>query len=127
VRVAYQGHELPHGSLNRKALAALNSNHGALTRQRGEHDVSSVGLENLSNLVEAGEQDAVNLGSRNRDILDVEPDSRDGLVQLLLGQLDGLRGIAGDENVGGITAVRVRRAVAVHLREQRRKVYGSSG
>lgn len=45
----------------------------------------------------------------------------------LLRHLDGLLRITGDENVVWIPAMRIGRAITVHLREGRREVDGSPG
>ena len=108
-----------------KTLAALDSNHVALACQGGEHDVCSIRLKDLADLVQATKQDAIDLGGGDRDVLNVEPNPLNSFVELLLCQLDGLGSLASDEDIRGVSAGRVRWAVAVHLRERRRKVDGS--
>lgn len=110
-----------------ETLASLDSDHVALTCQRGEHDVGAIGFKNLANLVQTSEQDTVNFGGRNSDIFDVEPDPLNSFVKLLLGKLNGLRTLAGDKDVSRVATAGLGRAVAIHLREWRRKVDRSTG
>jgi hypothetical protein len=125
--LAGQRHDFSNSAFHVKAFAALNSDHVALACQWGEHDVGSIGFENLPDLVQTTKQDAINFGSRNGYVFNVKSDAIDSLMEFLLGKLDGLGLVASDEDVGGITAGRVRGDVTIHLREWRREVDGGSG
>lgn len=126
MRFTYKCHDFSNSSLHMKSLVALHSDHVALAGQRREHDVGSIRLKDLPDLVQSTKQDAINLCSWNRHILNVKSKSRSCLVKLLLGHLDGLVRLSSDEDIGRVSATRIRWAVAIHLREWWREVDCSS-
>lgn len=123
----YQSHDLAYGALDMQSFAALDPDHVALACKRREQDVGAVCLENLADLVEAREENAVNLGRRDSDILHVQSNARNGLMELLLSQFNGLRAFSRDEDIRWVSAAGSRRAVTVHLRERRWEVDGGAG
>jgi hypothetical protein len=123
----YKGHDLADGALDMETFVALDANKSLAGSNRREQHIAAIGLKNLANLVQAVEEDAVNLGGGDGDVLHVDPGAGDGVVNLLLGHGDGLFALAGDEDVGGIAALGVGGAVAVHLREGRGEVDGGAG
>ena len=108
-------------------IQPLHSHHVTLAGKRWEHDVGCVGLHHLANFVQSAQEDGVNLGRRDLYILNEDPDSHGGVVQPLLRHLNRLLGVPRDEDIVRLPAMRVRGAVAVHLRERRRKIDGCSG
>lgn len=92
-----------------------------------EHDVRRVSLHYLANLIQPVQKNGVNLGRRYLHVLDEDSNSHCGVMKPLLGHVNRLLRVTSDEDFVGISAARVRRAVAVHLREWRREVYGSAG
>lgn len=109
-----------------EALATLNTNHVALSGQGRKQDESTIGFQNLANLVQATKENTVNLSSGNCNVLNVKSDALNSLVELLLGEFDGLRGFTSDQDITGIATGRIWGAVTVHRRERRWEVDGSS-
>lgn len=95
-----------------EVLDGLDADQALPRTQRREHDKGAVSLGNLADLVHAAEQDAVDFGRRERDVLDKQSDASEELVDAELGLLDGLRRLARDQNLGRITALGIWRAVA---------------
>ena len=110
---SYQRHELADGSLNMKVLGALETNRALPGSKRREHDEDTVGLHDLAHLVHPTQQNAVNLGHGNRNILDEESDGGQNLVDASLGLRNGLGGLASDEDLIRVTAQSTRRAVSI--------------
>lgn len=60
--VTYQSHNISNRPFNMKSFNALDSERAALGAKSWELDVSAVSFHNLTDFVESGEKDAINLG-----------------------------------------------------------------
>ena len=105
----------------------LNTNHGPLGSQWGEHDICPIGFKNFPNFVQSSMKYAVDFGRGNSHIPDEEANPRNSLMQLLLGSFDMLLGFTSDEDVVRVTASSVWRRVTVHGGEQWRKINSGAG
>lgn len=110
-----------------QVLGSLETNRALSGGKRREHNEDTVDLHNLAHLVHPTQQNAVNLGHSDRDILDKESDSGQDLVNPRLGLRNGLGSLARDEDLVRVAAKSTRRAVSIGVREARRKVDGSVG
>lgn len=124
---AYQGHELADGSLDMKVLRALETDRALSGGKRREHDEYTIDLHDLAHLVHPTQQNAVNLGHSDRDILDKESDRGQDLMDPRLGLRNGLGSLASDENLVRVAAKGTRGTVSIGVGEARREVDGSVG
>jgi hypothetical protein len=108
-------------------LDSLHTHHALSGPQGWEHDEGAVRLGDLAHLVHPAEQDAVNLGGGNGHILDKESDTSKKFMNPELGLLNGLRGLARDQDLGRIPALGIGWAVAIAPGEGRGKVDGRVG
>jgi hypothetical protein len=63
-----------------EALASLDTNHVTLGGQGRKQDKSTIGFEDLANLIQATKENTVNLSSRDSNVLNVKPDALNSLV-----------------------------------------------
>lgn len=87
-----------------EVLGALETNRALSGGKRREHNEDTVGLHDLAHLVHPTQQNAINLGHGDGNILDKESDSRQDLMDPRLGLRNGLGGLASDEDLVGVTA-----------------------
>lgn len=114
---AYQRHEIPDCAFNMQTLGSLNTDEVSLGSQSRELNEGAVGFHNLANLIQSAQQNAVNLGSRNRGILHEDSRSRNQLVNFPLRQFDVLWCLASNENLLGVPSRGSNGAVSIDLRE----------
>lgn len=124
---SYQRHELTDGSLDMEVLGALETNRALSGGKRWDHDEDTVGLHDLAHLVHPTQQNAINLGHGNRNVLDKESDSGQDLVDPRLGLRNGLGSLSSDEDLIRIAAQGTRGAVTIRVGEARREVDSSVG
>ena len=105
-----------------EVLGALETNRALSRGKRRKHDEDAVGLHDLAHLIHPTQQNAVNLGHGNRDILDKQSDSGQDLMDTRLGLRNGFRILPGDENLVRVAAQGTRGAVSIGVGKARRKV-----
>jgi hypothetical protein len=112
-RLAYQGHELAKRAFHMQVFNSLHTHH-ALPRPKGrEHDEGTVRLNDLPNFVHPAEQNAVDFGGGNRDILRKQSNAGEEFVDPELGLLNALGRLARDEDLVGVPTLGIRRTIAV--------------
>jgi hypothetical protein len=90
-------------------IQSLYPDHVSLAGKWWEHDVRRIGLHDLPNLVQPSQEDGVDFGRRDLYVLNENSNSHGGIVEPLLGQFDGLRRVARNEDVIRLSAVGTRR------------------
>jgi hypothetical protein len=98
-----------------KVLNALNAHRILPGSEWGEHDERAITLDDLPHFVHSAEQDTVDLGRRDLNILHENSQTVQQFVHPALGLVDCLGILAGDEHLLGVSALSVGRAVAVRL------------
>lgn len=84
----YQSHDLPHSALYVQDFGALHSNQATLASQLWKENVRAIHLHDLADLVEAVEQDAVDLVRRDHNILNIAFRIQDQLMEFLFRLID---------------------------------------
>lgn len=110
-----------------EVLNRLHANQAVPGAKRREHDESTIGLADLPDLVHSAQQNAINLGRRDRDILGEESDTGQKLMDAELGLLDRLGRVTRDQDLGRVPTLGIGRAVTVAVRKRRREVDGRVG
>lgn len=107
-----------------KSLDALNTDKIALRAKLWEEDKSAVGLHDLSDLVEASQKYAIDLGRRDHAVLHEQSRGSCQLVNLLLRHSNVLWCVASNEDLLWVPSGCTRMAVSVDLREWWREIDG---
>jgi hypothetical protein len=94
--MTYKDHQLAHSALDVQDIGALNANNAALESKRWQQNVRAVVLDDLAHLVQALEDDGVNLGVSDHDRLHEDLGGHDKIVQTLLCAQDGLGALTRD-------------------------------
>lgn len=110
-----------------QVFGSLDANRALFRSKRWKLNIRSIGLDNLPHLVQASQEDRVDLFRRHRHVLHVESNAVQQITQLELGQLNLTRLVASDENLVGVPRLSIARTVPEVCREGRRKVDGGSG
>lgn len=124
VELASQEHDFPHRPVGVDRLGCLYPDDVLPYTKKREHDISAMRLDDLAYLLEPTQEDAVDFGGRNADILHQAPHGEQEFVHLGLGELYRTRVLTCDEYLGVITTVGTGRTIAVHRGERRREIDG---
>lgn len=106
-------------------LRPLDANQTPLASKLREQNVRTVRFHHLADLVQAVQEDVVNLVRVDNDILDVDLHAHDQFTQLLLSPGDLFLTFAGDVDLIFAPTVCSWRGIAENTREGWRKVYSS--
>lgn len=93
-------------------LSTLNPDKAALAAQLWEKNVGAIHLHHLADLVQAIEQDVVDLVRVDNDILDIDFHPQDQFPQLLLRTSNLLRCVSRDVDFVFASTARARRGIA---------------
>ena len=120
--MTYESHNITDSPLDMKTLNTLNPHQVALGTKLWEQNESAVRLHDFPDLIQAAQQDTVDLGRRNHAVLHEQSRSLDQFMDLLLGRRDILWRLSSDEYFLRIPALGTGMTVSIDLRKRRREI-----
>lgn len=123
----YQSHDLPHSALHVEDFGALHPDQATLASQLWKENVGAIHLHDLADLIQAVEQNTINLMRRDHNILDVTFRVQDQLMELLFGLVDVVLAVSSDVYLVLSSPVRSRWGITINAGKRWREVNGGVG